>query len=84
MFSSHLAFSSTVSLVQVVQPYSSIDTVAALKNSSFILTEKSDFYIVLKMAVRTLPIHVLISLSVGVILLPKCSRTGLLISEVCH
>ena len=41
---SHLAFSPSILLV--VQPYSSTDTLTAWKNSCFILSERLDFYII--------------------------------------
>ena len=53
--------------VRVVQPYNSTDTATVWKNSRFILSWRSDFYIVIKswIAVPTiLFMHILISLSV--------------------
>ena len=57
----------------MVQLYSSIDKATAWKNSRFVLSERLDFHIVVKLsiAVHTLPMRTLISLSVDEILLPR-------------
>ena len=59
--------------VHVVHPYSKIDTAIAEKKSCFILSERSDFYMVnnLSMAVYAFTWHMLTSFSVDEILLPK-------------
>ena len=59
--------------VQMVQPYSSIGTTTAWKNSCFISSKKSDFYIVnkLSIAAHTFSMFILTLLSVHKILLPK-------------
>ena len=40
--------------VQVVQPYNSTDTATAWKNSHFILSERSDFYLVVNLSIAAL------------------------------
>ena len=57
--SSHLVFSPGVSLVQEVQLYSNIDTATIWMNYRFILSKRSDFYIVVNLwiAVHALPWH---------------------------
>ena len=56
---------------QAVRPYSSIDIATASKDSRFILSQRSDFYMVnnLSMAVYDLPMCMLTSHSVDEILL---------------
>ena len=73
-------------VVQVVQSYSSTDKATAWKNSCFILSERLDFHLVnnnLSIAIHTLHIHMLTSLSVDEMLLPRHGNS-LLISEACH
>ena len=66
-------FSRHLFKVQVVQTYSSSDMVTSWKNFNFILSERSDFYMVvnLSIAVHVLPMHMLTLLLVDEIVLPK-------------
>ena len=69
--SAHIHFSRSVSLM--VQLYSCTDTVSVLKNSCFVLSERSDFHMVdnLSIAFHALLMCMLTSLSVDEILLPR-------------
>ena len=74
--------------IQVVQPYSSTDTATAWKNCCFILSVRLDFYMVinLSLAIHTLPMHILTSLSADEILWSRYTNSstyfrGLLISK---
>ena len=58
--------------VQVVQPYNSIDTVTAWKNSCFILPEIRVPYV--PIAVNAFHTHMLTLLSVDEILLPRYAK----------
>ena len=66
-------FSKSLLSVQVVQPYSSTDTATAWKKFRFILSIKSDFYMIndQSIAVHAFPMRILTSLSVDEILLPR-------------
>ena len=57
----------------MVQPYSSTDSTTAWKNCRFNLSVRSDFHMIddLFVADHAFPIHVLTSLSVDEILLPR-------------
>ena len=59
--------------VQIVQPYSRTDTAIAMKNSCFILSEKSYFHMVfhLSIVIHTYPMRILTSLLVDEIFLPR-------------
>ena len=59
--------------VKVVQPYNSIDTATAWKNSRVILSVRSDFHIIdnRSIAVHVFPLQMLTSLSVDEMLLPS-------------
>ena len=66
-------FSSRFASVQVVHPYSSIDTTAALKKLRFILSVRSDFHMIdsLSIAVHAFVSRVSMSFSVDDTLLPR-------------
>ena len=67
-------FFSTISLrVNLVHLYGSTETVTVLKETRFILTEKSDFYIIdyLSIAIRAFVRLILKMISVDEILLPR-------------
>ena len=66
-------FSSRLVSVQVVHPYSSIDTTAAWKKLRFILSVRSDFHMIdsLSLAVHAFLRRVSISFSVDATLLPR-------------
>ena len=59
--------------IHVVHPHSNIDTAIALKKSYFILSDRSDFHMInnLSIVVHTFARHMLTSLSVDEILLPR-------------
>ena len=63
--------------IQVVSPYSSTDIVTAWKKFRFILSERSDFHMIdnLGIAVHSFAMHMLTSLSVDEILLPRYVNT---------
>ena len=66
-------FSSHFVSIQVVHPYSSIDTTAAWKKLRFILLVRSDFHMInsLSIAVHAFVSHVSVSFSVDETLLPR-------------
>ena len=67
-----------------MQPYSSADTATVWKNSCFILSERSDFLMVDNLLIdHALPVHMLTSLLVNKLLLPRCiSKKGYYIEKV--
>ena len=76
----HLAFFSKCFVkLQVVQLYNGIDMAKAWKNSNFILSVRSDFYMVVNLSIadHVFPMHKLILLSVDEILLPRYVKWSL-------
>ena len=70
LYSSHLAFSLLCFVsIQVVHPYSSIDMATVWKKSHFILSERSDFHMLI--AVHTFAMCLLTPFSVAEILLSR-------------
>ena len=80
--SSYQAFSPSVSLVQIVQPYSS--TATTWKNSCIKSSAISNSYMVenLIIVVHVFPMYLLASLSVNEILLPRCVNWSINFKEL--
>ena len=72
-------FSKHLIKVQLMQPYNSTDMATAWNNSCFILSERLDFHVVVKLSivVHAFPMHMLRYVDIDEIWLPRCMNSSI-------